>query len=168
MDKALFNAYVAEHDRLAEAKSSDYGPLNNIHHHILLSALIQPYPRLCAHVQNGISIGVGWVPLIEEACAEITKVMEANSGFNVIFMQIKEKFGYLRAYTAMWSDQAEPDVNGIKRVDQSIHLDAMEKVRDICWDVESRSETICEVCGEPGKQSSGPWIKTVCDKHLKK
>ena len=51
--------------------------------------------------------------------------------------QVKEKFGGLRFY-------ADP------------YLDAIN-------DIEDRSLTVCEDCGQPGEPRSGGWIRTLCD-----
>jgi hypothetical protein len=56
--------------------------------------------------------------------------------------QVKSKFGGLRFYMTYSTD----------------------KMEDLIREAERKSETICELCGEPGEPRGGGWIETLCDK----
>lgn len=57
--------------------------------------------------------------------------------------QVKEKFGGLRFYMTMATDE----------------------MFDFIEEAESKSTTICEVCGEPGKTFNDGWMVTLCENH---
>lgn len=59
--------------------------------------------------------------------------------------QVKEKFGTLRFYYTGGDE----------------HISGMVRM------AESMSAVTCEECGVPGKQTSGGWIRTLCDEHAK-
>lgn len=59
----------------------------------------------------------------------------------VVFTQIKEKFGTLRVYT----NATDSYCDGVIAM------------------AESMSAHTCEVCSRPGKQTNTGWIKTLCD-----
>jgi hypothetical protein len=60
--------------------------------------------------------------------------------------QIKEKFGGLRFYMTH----------------------ATDKMYDLINEAERKSYTTCEVCGAPGEERGGGWIRTLCDECNKK
>jgi hypothetical protein len=83
--------------------------------------------------------GKGWSGLIDEIYDKLPK--------DAYIVQIKEKFGGLRAY--------------IDNVPKS--------VQDFIDDCEKRSYEICECCGADGKLREGGWVLTLCDKcHAKR
>ena len=85
------------------------------------------------------SVGVGWLPLIQEL---IEKCIEADWDMNIL--QVKEKFGGLRFY-----------IGG-----------APNEVHDIIEEYQNKSYETCEVCGKKGKlRSERPWMLTLCDEH---
>lgn len=72
----------------------------------------------------GFECGPGWVPLL----IEFAQSAESLDIFNVQIDQIKEKWDTLRIYySAGGHDQ--------------------EKLEDIALDIETRSASICEICG---------------------
>jgi len=91
-----------------------------------------------SHELFGMEIGEGWLPLVEELKDKLSR-----SGWKGEFTQVKEKWGLLRVYISEGNEERW------KLIDE----------------YETRSGTICEVCGEEGKRRSGSWIKTLCDKH---
>lgn len=108
--------------------------------------LIAQYPKLFAGVGQqgscmnfGCEHGDGWAALVETACRLLSE-----SGGDVVFAQIKEKYGTLRIYVNGGSDY----IFGV--------IDA----------VEALSARVCEVCGSPGSVRPGGWIVTRCDKCL--
>jgi hypothetical protein len=87
----------------------------------------------------GVSIGAGWVPLVDELIANLVlKDFDVNN-----IAQIKEKFGELRFY---------------------IHNPTIEHL-DLIDEAEERSATICEDCGSAGRldANSRGWMATLCD-----
>jgi hypothetical protein len=80
----------------------------------------------------------GWHGLIDRAYDKLPE------GFHVV--RVKEKFGALRIYTDMYSEEYQRFLH--KLADQSAQ--------------------ICEYCGKPGStRSTGYWIKAICDECLK-
>ena len=98
----------------------------------------------------GFSCGDGWFDLIDELCANIQGYIDANSRPDrpipqVVVDQVKEKFGTLRFY----------------------YTGGDELIKGMAWFAESMSGRICETCGNPGKQRSGGWVRTLCEAHAK-
>ena len=88
----------------------------------------------------GFECDSGWYPMLADMAQEM---LDAGITEPKI-VQIKEKFGALRVYTAY-------------------HVQELQEIID---KYEIKSETICEVCGEKGAVTTkGSWLKTLCDKH---
>lgn len=109
------------------------------------AALRRDFPALFARVsdtpiqQDGITAGDGWEPLLRRLCQQLLEL----PGPVPRFVQIKEKFGLLRAYLR----------------------DATEAHAQLAIEAERESATICEDCGEPGslhRKTPGVWIRTLC------
>jgi hypothetical protein len=83
------------------------------------------------------SVGSGWSGLVNEAYDYI----EARQNIKVVC--VKEKFGGLRIYTDAYDDEADK----------------------LIMNLEKRSFTICETCGEDGKLRGGSWYQTLCEEH---
>jgi hypothetical protein len=62
----------------------------------------------------------------------------------VIALQVKEKFGGLRFYYS----GGDAYISGVVQL------------------AEDMSYNICEVCGNPGTQTSSGWIRTLCSEHM--
>ena len=90
----------------------------------------------------GFSCGDGWFDLVDVLCAEI-KSHAADTGFEFVATQIKEKYGTLHFYV-QYSD---------------------EHVSGLIWMASALSGHICEECGQPGNRSGGGWIETRCPLH---
>ena len=78
-------------------------------------------------------VGPGWSSLIHRA-------YNARP-IGVHITDVKEKFGGLRICV----DTAPDDYY------------------DLLWDMIAESETICEMCGQPGTLRANGWWKTLCD-----
>jgi hypothetical protein len=94
------------------------------------------------------NVGPGWQPLLEEA---ISYLDEHIPGWQII--QIKEKFAGLRFY---WDALGDPDPQ------------VLEDARKFVYDLEEKSLTMCEECGEPAApehRGDSYWWKTLCEKH---
>jgi hypothetical protein len=110
------------------------------------------HPRLFNDRDLGTSVGPGWWTLLDEAFSKIDALLDEHPGVTFKVVQIKEKFGGLRVYGDTSSDADDLSTLYVK-------LDA------ILDEAEQRAATTCEVCGEPGEQRYGSWIKVLCDKH---
>lgn len=92
----------------------------------------------------GFECGDGWEPLIRALSAKleaaIAALPEADQP-NYKAMQVKEKFGTLRFYLTMGSDE----------------------MFAACDEAEAHSAETCEGCGQLGKRRGGGWIVTECD-----
>lgn len=82
----------------------------------------------------------GWWPILEKYIPQILAIdPEAQ-------IEVKEKFGTLR----IWA--------GSEKVEWS-------EFTNIILEAEKASETVCEICGEPGKlRPKQRWIQTLCDR----
>lgn len=95
-----------------------------------------------------IECDIGWFDLIDKALAQILMTCcETNESIKIV--QIKEKFGGLRIYYDIESEDE----------------DFRKKIDDIVYNAENESYVTCEVCGEEGKPRKGGWIKTLCNDH---
>ena len=88
----------------------------------------------------GFECGDGWAELLEDMFKEIQNYVVANKVKGFHFVQIKEKFGGLRAYTSFEDDT----------------------IRSIIRKAEDRAEHTCEVCGKEGKIRRGGWLRCLC------
>ena len=87
----------------------------------------------------GLDIGEGWAELFHQLCRDI----RAAKPESFQFLQVKEKFGGLRAYCAGGNEETSKLINK----------------------AENDSYNICEGCGtRENVTSEGGWITTLCDK----
>ena len=112
----------------------------------LEKSIIEKYPSLFANIGQrgspmcfGLEVGDGWAGIISTMCW-ILNQKDTSKTFR--FDQIKEKFGLLRAY----------------------HSGGNEYMAGVVRMAEDMSGRTCEVCGQPGEQRKGGWIKTLCDR----
>lgn len=110
----------------------------------------------------GFEHGDGWYDIINNLCANIQshidwsnsqrELLLKNNPHNVkipeevrqvVAVQVKEKFGTLRFYY----EGGDDTIDGMVRM------------------AEAMTAVTCEECGNPGKQRSGGWIRTLCDHH---
>lgn len=85
-------------------------------------------------------VGPGWSDLLVKLINDLETL-----GWDGRLSQVKEKFGGLRFYVETSNDA----------IFNRILLAEEESLRT------------CEVCGSPGKQRDGGWIRTLCDEHSK-
>ena len=100
----------------------------------------------------GFECGDGWFNLLNQLMSNIQHYTDWNNdnfakGYKqykqvpqVTLDQVKEKFGTLRFYYTGGDE----------------HISGMVRM------AESMSAVTCESCGNPGEQTRGGWIKTVC------
>ncbi len=88
------------------------------------------------------AILIKYIPEQELAKRLLTDDMPIN------ISQVKEKFGTLRFYVNFGD------------ISEKVYYEIEEAIND----AEEISAVTCELCGEEGKQQSGGWIRTLCDK----
>lgn len=136
---------IALNEFLSVKESFDYTPIKNM----IQRFLIEEHPTLLTDVRCGIHIYPGWIPLVYHLCSNIQKIVDSTPNLSVSVDQVKEKFGTLRFYTTITG--GEPAV--IEQIDRLIR------------DAESRSASVCEYCGKPGRLTRNGWIKSACEEH---
>lgn len=90
----------------------------------------------------GFDHGDGWYKIVDELCDKIQKHCDER-GFQVVALQVKEKFGSLRFYIGPANDY----------------------VFDLISEAEHKSIETCEQCGQPGKIRGTGWMYSACDEH---
>lgn len=130
--------------------------------------LQEKYPKILKHLggdpsktcmsamHGGISVGDGWIPLLEKLFNYCQFQHDKNGYPQLVAEQIKEKFGILRFYY----DFEDCDSDTAKYGKEfSRTAERLEGAIDFA---ESMSATICEKCGMPGKMSEGGWRAVRC------
>ena len=107
-----------------------------------IEELEKEFPHLLRNCYCGISYRKGWHSLIRQVCKDLSVIAP-----DLEIHQIKEKFASLRIYTG------------------PVPKEIYDQVRDLINKAEILSGTICEMCGETGKERNDLyWIRTLCDK----
>ena len=102
--------------------------------------------RVDAGMGCGSGIGEGWMELVVQLDQQVAQLDP-----DYVIDQVKEKFGGLRYYVTL---------------SEGLDKDIRESIYDIIHEAESKSYTICEVCGQPGTESAATgWIATRCEQH---
>ena len=119
-------------------------------------ALYKKYPKLFGqHGKSmketcmcwGISVGIGWLPIIELLCESMQRYVDVHKIDQIEFVQIKEKYGTLQIYTNYHDEIIQELINTAERL----------------------SEKICEECGSVvNVTSEGGYILTLCELCRKK
>ena len=92
--------------------------------------------------------GDGWEPLIRELSAKLEALIVEwkkeypDAEYAPRASQVKEKYGTLRFYMTSGTDA----------------------MYDLIDEAETKSEAICETCGQPGTLRTGGWWTVTCDK----
>lgn len=151
--------------------------------------LIEKYPKLFGDVNKspkeslmcfGMECGDGWYNILENLCGYIENLQKTHSYFlatndkndehanfhcpDVVFNQIKEKYGTLRVY---WNfgeldhEELKSRVKDTKQLNLYLnkYTDTIENAIDFC---EYLSSITCEITGRPGKLYSKGWCVTLC------
>jgi hypothetical protein len=95
---------------------------------------------------RGFTVRDGWFDIIWRLCEDLEPLVaevELKTGSRFEVLQVKEKFAGLRFYTNLHTDATS----------ERIEAASLESFRT------------CEVCGQPGKQQEGAWIRTRCKEH---
>lgn len=89
--------------------------------------------------------GPGWFALIDDMATKLQAHIDASGCEQVKATQFKEKFGEVRFYFS-GGDEA---------------------CQEIVREAESRSRTICDLCGAPGELGNGGgWLSVRCPEHV--
>jgi len=133
----------------------------------------------------GFECGDGWYHIIDFLCQAINSLIK-DKDIKVIAHQVKEKFGGLRFYYGIETQQTF-----MGRIDSKIrhfmfnhkwgqaywklvsfrkvfYITTKEKISDAVDSAERLSYRICEICSKPGTTTKGGWIKTLCEECNKK
>lgn len=99
----------------------------------------------------GFCHGDGWCNIIDNLCDGIQKHCDSKKaagdpGFQVVAVQVKEKYGGLRFY-----------ING-----------GDDHIYDLIRVAEKASYETCEECGDPGKLNQDGWWTTTCEPCMQK
>lgn len=106
---------------------------------------------------GGIDVGDGWFKLVEKLCVFAQHHHDYNGYPQLVFSQVKEKFGLLTIYYSFEECTSQYAETGKKREKD------YEYIQGAIDFVESISSTICEMCGAPAtRESTSGWISTLC------
>jgi hypothetical protein len=97
-------------------------------------------------------VGPGWAAILTMLHTELQAICPEYEA-----LQVKEKFGGLRAYIGLpWSEGVNPEENSVRALAYS----AEHKY-------EALSTRVCEVCGQLGEnqQDKYHWYRTLCAEH---
>ena len=94
----------------------------------------------------GFECSDGWGPLLYEVSRGLEWLNGLGKG-TVIAAQVKEKFGTLRFYV---------DIDTEDSVFREVSYALIDKA-------ERKSSYTCEVCGKDGALRSGGWVRTLCN-----
>jgi hypothetical protein len=130
----------------------------------------------------GCECGDGWYEIIRGFCKLAHSHLENNTTrartknkenprfvpcpkLNLLFLQIKEKYGTLRLYYHLSRDlENEPLDSNIDEELLAIRdSETMEFIRGLESFAEYLSARTCEVTGKPGKLWTCGWHRTLCD-----
>jgi len=99
-----------------------------------------------------------WDDLVLDLCGQIYTFLPEKDRQYFVFIQLKEKFGGLRAY---WTWETD-DENEWERLNESFSFDLYELVGKY----EDASFKICQGCGVEGTtRNELGWTSTLCEKH---
>lgn len=111
----------------------------------LETKLKEKYPQLLEKIAY-FECDNGWYDVIDQMCYLVDSDAEVQRRLNAefeapYFVQIKEKFGSMRAYIYNYNDYA----------------------RGVIAMSEAMTRRTCETCGSTGKERNNRWIRVLCD-----
>jgi hypothetical protein len=110
----------------------------------------QNHPRLV--LNTGFAFGDGWSTIVERLVRELSYLLELHEDVTIYVDQAKEKFGSLRWYWHMETNNE--------------HSTLYEIITDLVCFACTESSHTCELCGRPGKIVSPRfWMRCLCDTH---
>jgi hypothetical protein len=111
----------------------------------------------CDNMTNGVTFspiafffecGDGWADLLVELCEKIQShlvTLSPESVYDIVALQVKEKYGSLRFYISSYDEVIECLIDEYSR----------------------KSRYVCETCGKPGKIRGSVWLYAACNDHTK-
>lgn len=116
--------------------------------------LRKDFPEIYKDVYCGLSVPVGWFPLVYELSETLEELInvyrQTDKTFSIYCVQTKEKMSSLRYYfTVNCKSNKASDIT-----------------RAVVGYAENQSQHRCQVCGEYGEQRDKGWLLTLCDKHV--
>jgi len=128
--------------------------LRDTYPHILKNLGGDPTKTGMSWAHGGISVGDGWIPLLEQLMGWLQFQHDKNGYPQVVADRIKEKFGTLSFYYHVSENTTDHKWKNERSAD---YLDgAISFAMNL-------SSYICERCGNPGELRRGGWLKTRCD-----
>jgi hypothetical protein len=137
-----------------------------------LTELKLQYPYLFREPHSGHEVNPGWLAIVADLCAAIDRTLAQRQRGTVRFVQIKEKFGGLRAYLSIApfrldviaANRASAELLGTARTRPRAPL--FTRIEPLVRDAEAQSFLTCGFCGAPGMlRRDRCWILTLCDQH---
>lgn len=144
--------------------------------------LIATLPYMFAGKNIGISFHRGWQPLFSRLCISIDRLLGPNKR-NMHWVQVKEKWGSLRAYTHLDPTDdgnnyapmilSEQQPNGaMKQVGRFNEATALgdpvgKHISDLIDATCEEATHTCCVCGRPAEIKNLGWVACLCDFHEK-
>jgi len=111
----------------------------------------------------GITVGDGWFNLMDELCSSLQEYSD-KMNIQVVAEQVKEKFGGLRFYYRI---ELGDNLKNGKTEDElkELYISIYKEIDKMIRKAEYRSETECEICGNPSVvQSFNGWLSCTCTK----
>lgn len=133
--------------------SPHYQEYTNLYDEIVQERFISKAPQ---HFQKEtrFELPVGWFELFSKAFDELCSFAKEHN-INFTFIQLKEKFGYLRIYLRY-------DLRFM------VNEEIAKSFTEIAHKYESAAGKVCISCGEPGEMQTSGWYHPACKKHLPK
>ena len=119
----------------------------------------------------GIGIDAGWLPIVRALFMRIDRELTPFERKRLRWVQIKQKWGELRAYFYLDGKQGRLHIdimagNEHAHIVQGKEEPLAAKVDRIIAEVAEEASRTCEICGEPGRKvNNGGWIMVACPKH---
>lgn len=134
-----------------------------------IAALKSGYPYLFAGQHREHDIAPGWFAIVEELCCQIDETLAEAEKPKVRFVQIKQKFGGLRAYlnvAPLRVDIVSEAGRLSGQFGKSGVPDIASRLAPFVREAEEKSFRICELCGAAGHlRTDRNWLRTLCDEH---
>ena len=120
-----------------------------------LQKITNKYPRILKDLDSDVlvmsEIPEGWIDLVDNLCADLNNLMEEMDPENItnlVVLQVKEKFGSLRFYYHI-----DTENNSLyQRLKEAIHK------------AEVTSQTVCQFTGQHGELCMhNRWLMVLCE-----
>jgi len=132
-----------------------------------LEALAERYPELFREIGRPYVLP-GWLTVFEDLCGVIDAALAPAEKGEVYFLQVKEKWGGLRAYlnvAPMRVDFVGGDQVVSAEMQEPPASNLYERIAPLGYAAERRSYEVCCFCGAPGTLRRKAWVLTLCERH---